>query len=109
MLFLVSRRAINHWNALPLFMVAEIFKQIYCAILLFRVSLCTFSRGINASVNRNPASSIAKHLLMEGHIVDQDQALRVLLRNSQPRLLAFYEALLIRLHSPALCAQKHLK
>ena len=59
--------------------------------------------------NRNPASSIAKHLLMEGHIVDQNQAFRVLLRNPQPRLLAFYEAMLIRIHSPVLCAQKHLK
>lgn len=50
---------------------------------------------------RNPVSSIEEHLMAFGHQNDTDQAFQVILRNRNPRLLAFCEALSIsRLRPP---------
>ena len=57
---------------------------------------------------KNPTSSIARHLMMTGHQVDLTQAFKVMLRNRNPKLLAFCEAVLIAKHRPPICAQKQL-
>jgi hypothetical protein len=67
------------------------------------------TQGTTKTENRNPASSIAKHLLAKGHVVDPEHSFKVLVRCRNPRLLAFYEAILIKRHDPILCAQKQLK
>ena len=58
--------------------------------------------------NRNPSSSIAKHILATGHTVDPISSFQPLLRNLNSKLLAFSEAMLIRLRNPPLCSQKVL-
>ena len=50
--------------------------------------------------NRNPSSSIAKHILATGHTVDPISSFQPLLRNLNSKLLAFSEAMLIRLRNP---------
>ena len=58
--------------------------------------------------NRNPSSSIAKHISETGHTVDPISPFQPLLRNLNSKLLAFSEAMLIRLRNPPLCSQKVL-
>lgn len=55
---------------------------------------------------RNPASSIVKHLITFGHQMDSGRAFQAILRNCNPRLFAFCEALSINRLRPPLCGQK---
>ena len=57
--------------------------------------------------DRNPASSIAKHLLRFNHNADNTH-FKVVTTAKRPRLLTFIEALLITRHRPSLCAQQDL-
>ncbi|KAA3672759.1 uncharacterized protein DEA37_0006419 [Paragonimus westermani] len=59
-------------------------------------------------LRRNPTSSITKHIMETGHVVDPANSFQVLLRNKNPKLLAFSEAMLINTHRPALCVHKLL-
>ena len=72
------------------------------------VQRMTQPRTSTLACDKNPASSITKHLMKTGHKVDLTQSFKVLLRNRTPRLLAFCEALLITTHRPPLCSQKKL-
>ena len=57
---------------------------------------------------RNPASSIARHLMETGHKVDPVNSFSILLRNTNAKILSLSEALFIRLRKPTLCIQKCL-
>ncbi|CAH8587573.1 unnamed protein product [Schistosoma rodhaini] len=58
--------------------------------------------------SRNPASSIAKHLMMSGHQIDPKSAFRVVTCHQNPHTLKLLEAILIGRKSPTLCVQKQL-
>ncbi|CAH8837417.1 unnamed protein product [Trichobilharzia szidati] len=63
----------------------------------------------NASnLNRNPASSIAKHLLMSGHKININDCFTIISHNSNSRLLKVMEALWINHIQPKLCVQKSI-
>ncbi|KAF7260969.1 hypothetical protein EG68_01204 [Paragonimus skrjabini miyazakii] len=59
-------------------------------------------------VRRNPTSSITKHIMETGHVVDPANSFHVLLRNRNLKLLAFSEAMLINTRRPVLCVHKQL-
>ena len=61
-----------------------------------------------STVKRSLASSIGRHLQETGHVVDPDIAFTTVLRNRNRKLLAIFEALIIRLRNPGLCAQKRI-
>jgi hypothetical protein len=58
--------------------------------------------------NRNPLSSIAKHLMITGHKVDPESAFTIIIRNQRPQILKIAEAIMITRLKPGLCVQKQL-
>ena len=72
------------------------------------VKSMTHESSVQFTDAKNPGSSIAKHLLMSNHKVDPVTSFKPILRNRNHKLLAFSEAMLIRLRNPKLCAQKCL-
>lgn len=57
---------------------------------------------------KRPASSIARHLMESGHVIDPIKQFTVLIRNQKPALLKLIEAILIARTQPSLCVQKQL-
>ena len=53
-------------------------------------------------------SSIGRHLLATGHVIDPKKAFRVILRTQSSRALRFAEALANQRLKPSLCVQKQL-
>ena len=64
------------------------------------------TQGSVETAGRNPASSIAKHLLETGHKVDPPRQFEVIFRCAKSRILAIAEALAIRKYKPDLCVHK---
>jgi hypothetical protein len=64
--------------------------------------------NVPSNTQRNPSSSIAKHLMTSGHTVDFSTCFTVLHRSLKPHILKIIEALLITQLSPSLCIQKQL-
>ncbi|KAK4472212.1 hypothetical protein MN116_000516 [Schistosoma mekongi] len=64
------------------------------------------SKGEIKVQDKQPSSSIAKHLVETGHIVDIKSAFVVLYKSALGRILKFVEALAIRKFKPPLCVQK---
>ena len=60
------------------------------------------------NTRRSPASSIGRHLHETGHVVDPQASFTTVLRNRNRKLLTIYEAMIIRLRNPKLCAQKRM-
>lgn len=54
---------------------------------------------------KEPASSIGRHLLSTGHIIDTASAFRVVYRTPNRKLLRFVEALTIKILKPKICKQ----
>lgn len=65
--------------------------------------------GFTQAGNRNPASSIAKHVLQTGHPVSIESSFKIVTTSNRPHMLKFLEALFIMRHKPTLCAQKDLR
>lgn len=55
---------------------------------------------------RPPTSSLAKHLVTSGHKVDLIQCFNVLVCNVRPKVLAFSEAMHVRIYQLEHCLQK---
>lgn len=64
--------------------------------------------GPDSVAQRKPASSIAKHLMETGHVIQPTNAFRVLMRHCKPAILKSLEALLISRHRPILCVHQFL-
>ena len=58
------------------------------------------------NTHRKYDSSIAKHLLETGHIVDPQTTFTIISRQSKPQLLRIAEAVAIQNYKPDLCIQK---
>ena len=58
------------------------------------------------NLNKNPSSSIAKHLLMSGHKININDCFSIISCNPNSRLLKVMEALWINYMHPKLCIQK---
>ena len=64
--------------------------------------------NVNQSVDRIPASSIGKHLLETGHVIDKNCSFEVIFRDQKPKSLMYLEAIAISRLKPQLCVQKKL-
>ena len=60
------------------------------------------------NTRRKYDSSIAKHLLETGHIVDPQTTFTIISPESKPQLLRIAEAVAIQNYKPDLCIQKEL-
>ena len=69
----------------------------------------TIENGPQAEVtHKQPASSIARHLLTTGHRIDPNRSFKILLSHHNPNFLRFAEAVAISRLRPPLCVQKQL-
>ena len=61
-------------------------------------------QGAANLVNRkSPASSIARHIIDTGHIVDLTAAFSILMKHTNQRVLRFAEAVAIQSYNPEVC------
>ncbi|KAA3678481.1 uncharacterized protein DEA37_0008693 [Paragonimus westermani] len=57
---------------------------------------------------KQPTSTVARHVLTTGHVIDPICAFRILLRHSKLRFMRFAEAVAVNRLKPTLCVQKQL-